>query len=215
MLKRETILIVDDHPVVQDGLRLLLGELLSQSECTAVDSREKAAALIDSHFDFDWILIDVNLPDGDGIELIKNLASKKITAFVIVLSSDSGPAVVDRALSHGANGFLSKSFNRSELARCLNAIRQGGIYIDAGLRRELNSYRQSILAEKTHIEANLTMRQRQTLIYLAQGYSNREIADCFDITESTVKSHVQALMALFEADNRTHCVSEASRLSII
>lgn len=211
----DKILIVDDHPVVLDGLRLLLGDLFTDAEFYMADSGRKVMDVLDQNHDLDWIFMDVNLPDADGIELLMLLKSKKTSANTIVLSSDSSPAIADRALKHGASGFLSKSFDRSELKQCIHSIGKGQIYLETGLRLELTNYRHSVLAEIQHIEARLTRRQRQTLIYLAQGYSNREIAMSFNITESTVKSHVKALMALFEADNRTHCVSEATRLSII
>lgn len=211
----DKFLIVDDHPVVLDGLRLLLGDLIPGATIITADSGQKAIELIEHHPDLDWILMDVNLPDADGIELIRQLESRKTIANVVVLSSDSSPAIADRALKQGASGFLSKSFDRSELQRCIQCVENGQKYLNDELRRELNNYRESILAVKQHIELSLTERQRQTLQYLAQGYSNREIATSFKVTESTVKSHVQALMALFEAQNRTHCVSEAVRLSII
>ncbi|MEM7257982.1 MAG: response regulator transcription factor [Pseudomonadota bacterium] len=211
----DKFLIVDDHPVVLDGLRLLLSDLLPGGEFITANSGRKAMAMADRNPDLDWIFMDVNLPDADGIDLLRQLESRQSTAYVVVLSSDNSPAIADRALNQSASGFLSKSFDQPELRRCIRTIERGQIYLDADLRLELNNYRESVLAEKKHIEASLTQRQRQTLLYLAQGYSNREIAKSFDVTESTVKSHVQALMALFEADNRTHCVSEAGRLNII
>ena len=208
-------LIVDDHPMVLDGLCLLLSDVIPSAEFVVADNGRMALDLVEKNYDLDWIFMDVNLPDADGIELLKQLRSRKITANVVILSSDSDPAIANRALNQSASGFLSKSVNRAELKQCLQTITDGHIYLQPKLRRELNHYRESVLVEKQHIEASLTERQRQTLLYLAQGYSNREIASNFSVTESTVKSHVQALMALFEADNRTHCVSEATRLGIL
>ncbi len=211
----DNFLIIDDHPVVLDGLRLLLGDLQPRAQFYTAFSGQQAINLVETQYDLDWIFMDVNLPDADGIELLQQLDSRKVTAYIIVLSSDNRPGVIDRALKQNASGFLSKSFDRAELRQCIETVESGQVYLAPELKRELNNYRKSILAEKLHIEANLTERQRQTLIYLAQGYSNREIARSFRVTESTVKSHVQGLMALFEATNRTHCVSEAGRLDII
>lgn len=210
-----SFLIVDDHPVVLDGLRMLLSELHPEGWFVTADSGRRAIELMEEHLDFDWIFMDVNLPDADGIELLKKFESRKSTANLIVLSSDNGPALADRALKQGASGFLYKSFDQNELSRCMQTIEKGKIYLEPDLHLKLTNYRESVLVERQHIEACLTQRQRQTLLYLAEGYSNREIANSFQVSESTVKSHVQALMALFEADNRTHCVSEANRLRII
>ncbi len=211
----DKFLIVDDHPVVLDGLGLLLRDLNPTSSFFTAFSGREAIDLVNENRDLDWIFMDVKLPDADGIELLSQLETRKITANIVVLSSDSSPSTIDRALQHSASGFLSKSFDRLELKQCIQDIKCGRIYLDAQLQVELNHYRQSVLAERQHIEASLTQRQRQTLFYLAQGYSNREIAGSIKVTESTVKSHVQALMALFEAHNRTHCVAEAMRLGIL
>ena len=206
---------IRDSPVVLDGLTMMLRDLLPQWEIfTAVDGCS-ARALVNRHQDFDWIFLDVNLPDVDGIKLLKEFDASKVTANVIVLSSDNNPAIVDSALSQNASGFLSKSFDNTELRACIDTIKHGQVYLAPEFQHELKYYRESVLAEKKHIEESLSIRQRQTLLLIAKGYSNREIACSFDIVESTVKSHIQALFLLFEADNRTHCVSEARRLNII
>jgi len=211
----ENILIVDDHPVVLDGLTMMLGDLIPEGELVTAFDGASACALLEKHQDFDWIFLDVNLPDVDGIELLKKFDARRVPANVIILSSDNNPAIVDRALSQNASGFLSKSFDGVELLACIDTVKKGQIYLAAEFQRELKYYRESVLAEKKHIETSLSTRQRQTLLLMAEGYSNREIANSFDIVESTVKSHVQALFLLFEADNRTHCVSQARRLNII
>ena len=215
VLEMETILIVDDHPVVLDGLVMMLRDQMPDGELITAADGCSARTLVARYQAFDWIFLDVNLPDDDGIELLKEFATCKVTANVIILSSDNNPAIVDRALNQNASGFLSKSFDSIELRACVDTIKQGKIYLSPEFQHKLDYYRKSILAEKNHIEESLSKRQRQTLLLMAEGYSNREIARSFGIVESTVKSHVQALFLLFEADNRTHCVSEARRINII
>lgn len=209
------ILIVDDHPVVLDGLVLILEELLPQSNIITAINGESACTLLDEHPDMDWIFLDVNLPDTDGIDLIKRFDDKKITANTIVLSSDNSPHMTDRALKQNASGFLSKSFSRSELRECIDVVKAGQIYLAPELQRELTNYRQTILMERQTVESMLTDRQFQTLSLLAAGYTNLEIARSCEVTESTIKSRVKLLMDVFNADNRTHCVHEARRLNII
>lgn len=215
MPNSEKVLIVDDHPIVLDGLRLLLSDVMNGPQVFTACSGSQALNVVENNKDIDWIFLDVNLPDIDGIDLMMSMESKKITANIVVLSSDSSPSVTDRALKHHANGFLSKSFVQSDLVDCIGAIEQGNIFLMPQLQPQLKSYRNSVLLEKQLIEAQISNRQMQTLKLLVTGNSNLEIAKSLGIVESTVKSHIHALMTLFNADNRTHCAAEARRLNIV
>lgn len=211
----EKILVVDDHPVVLDGLVLILSELMPHGVIFKATNGASARELVNAHRNLDWIILDVNLPDANGIELLAHFESMKLTANTIVLSSDSSPETADRALKQNASAFLSKSFERAELEKCIDTVESGQIYLAPELRRELNNYRKSVLAERRQVTSNLTDRQLQTLSLLAAGYTNKEIAHSCNVAESTIKSRVKLLMTAFDADNRTHCVFEAKRLNII
>ncbi|OED36572.1 hypothetical protein AB833_26610 [Chromatiales bacterium (ex Bugula neritina AB1)] len=212
---RMKILIVDDHPVVLDGLVLMLKELLNPAEILTAADGKRACELVNEHRDVDWIFLDINLPDIDGIDLLRQFDKKKITANTVVLSSSNDPGAIDKALKSNASGFLSKSFVRSELRKCIDAVQSGRTYLNIELQRELTSYRQCVLADRQYVESIMTDKQMQTLSLLAAGYSNREIAVSFEVTESTIKSRVKTLMTIFNADNRTHCVHEARRLGFV
>ena len=211
----EKILIIDDHPVVLDGITLSLDQVMNDAILITALNGADAREVVTNHKDIDWIFVDVNLPDTNGVELIKAFETMKVTANIIVLSSDDSPNIIDSALKQHASGFLSKSFNKNELQECFDTVEKGQIYLSKEHKQQLNIYRTSVLKEKQSIEENMSKRQFQTLQLLANGYSNQEIASSLNIVESTVKSHVHALMAIFDADNRTHCVSEARRLHII
>ncbi len=209
------ILIVDDHPVVLDGLVLILSDLIPQSEIVTACDGATACSLVDAHLDIDWIFLDINLPDINGIELLKQFDARRSTSHTVILSSDSNPKLIDDVLKHNASGYISKSFSRSELQRCISVIESGKTYLEEGLLSEVSHYRKFTLAERQRIECALTERQHQTLTLMATGYTNKEIAVSCNIAESSVKSRVKSLMELFRADNRTHCVHEARRLKII
>lgn len=215
MPNKEKVLIVDDHPVVLDGLSLILSDVMKGAQVFTASSGSQALSTVEVNKDIDWVFLDVNLPDVDGIDLIKSLESKKITANIVVLSSDSSPVITDRALKQHANGFLPKSFVQSDLLECISRIKQGKTYLMPQLQQQLKSYRNSVLIEKQLIETQISNRQMQTLKLLVMGNSNLEIAQSLGIVESTVKSHIHALMILFNADNRTHCAAEARRLNIV
>lgn len=211
----EKVLIIDDHPVVLDGITLSLGEVMNDAILLTALNGAQACDVVKKQKDIDWIFLDVNLPDINGVELIKAFEKMKVTANVIILSSDDSPSIIDSALKQHACGFLSKSFNKIELQKCIDTVERGQIYLSKEHQQQLKIFRVSVLKEKQSIEENMSERQFQTLQLLASGYSNQEIASSLKIVESTVKSHVHALMAIFDADNRTHCVSEARRLHIL
>lgn len=211
----EKLLIVDDHPVVLDGLATALMDLRPQiSIYKAVDGKS-AEALVNLHRDMDWIFMDFHLPDTDAIELMQNFENIKLTAKTVVISSDSQPDMIDKVMRISPSAFLSKSFNREELQECVETVEAGQVYLAPSLRRELTSYRRSILAEREKILLQMSERQLSTLTLIAAGYSNKEIATKSNVAESTIKSRVKALLVLFEAENRTHCVFKARRLGVI
>jgi len=210
-----SILIVDDHPVVLDGLVLILSELIPEAKIVSASDGENASALVDAHLDFDWIFLDIKLPDTSGLDLLKIFEEKKLTAHTVILSSDSDSNIIDKVFKQNASGFLSKSFTRAELQKCIEVVESGQKYLPTDLMRELSHFRKFALVERHRIESKLTARQHETLLLIATGYTNREIAESCNIAESTVKSRVKSLMELFDADNRTHCVHEAKRLSLI
>ena len=211
----ENILIIDDHPVVLDGLVLLLKSTFSIDQIHTALTAGEAIQIIKKFRNIDWIFVDVMLPDKSGIELLKEFKRLKTTANIVVLSSDSNPSIIDCALKSHANGYLSKSFKKDELDKCIHQIERGKVYLSHEHHHILQNYRNSVLKEKEHIEQKISSRQIETLMLMANGYSNQEIATSLNIVESTVKSHVHGLMTLFAADNRTHCVAEARRLHII
>ncbi len=210
----DNILIVDDHPVVLSGLQFALENAFAiQNTYTALNAAD-AIAIVRNNRDIDWIFLDVRLPDTSGLEVLKLLEDLKFTGYIVMLSSESSPSVIDIALKRQACGFISKSFKESDLKACIKTIQDGGVYLSTEDKINLQNYRASALKEKDHIRKNLSKRQNQTLQLMANGYSNKEIAASLNISESTVKSHVHALMSLFSADNRTHCVAEARRLHL-
>jgi len=215
MTEAETILIIDDHPVVLEGLSLMLKKIRHQATLLTAPNANEALELIAMNNDVDWLFIDINLPDMSGISLVKELRTMNILSNMILMSGEIEPAKVEEAMQLQINGILSKAFDRDMFAQCFTSIELGEVYMSQQHADELKYYKQSQLLEKQHLDKNISARQYQTLLMISKGFSNKEIAKHMGISESTVKSHVSALMALFEADNRTHCVSEAQRLSII
>lgn len=215
MSEAETILIIDDHPVVLEGLSLMLNEIRHQTTLLTASNATEALELIAMNNDIDWLFIDINLPDMSGISLVKKLRTMNVLSNIILMSGEIEPAKIEKAMDLQINGVLSKAFDRNMFAQCFTSIELGKVYMSQEHADELKYYQQSQLLGERRFDKEISTRQYETLLMISKGFSNKEIAKRMDISESTVKSHVAALMTLFEADNRTHCVSEAQRLSII
>ena len=156
----------------------------------------------------------MQLPGLNGIEFLGELRARRVPVPVVILSALESPAIIHRALSAGASGYISKTAPRDELVRGLRAIARAGHYVSPTLRRPLDNFRAGI----GPVEGGgitLTRRQRQILDLLASGRSNLDIAGRLSIAESTVKGHLATLYALLNAETRTACVAEARRMGLL
>ena len=215
MKKTEKILIIDDHPVFLTGIAALLERIIPCSEIVTASNGKDALLTIQDRPAFDWIFLDIILPDITGTDLLKKFLEIKLLANIIVVSSDDSAQLINDVIERRADGFISKQFNHKEFENCISTIEQGDIYLSMQHKQQLKNYREGVYAERNFVKNNLSERQKQALLMIAKGYSNQEISLQMKVTQSTVKSHVARLMDLFDADNRTHCVAEARRLGIL
>jgi DNA-binding NarL/FixJ family response regulator len=199
------VLSVDDHPLVREGIAAILEaepDLRLVAEATngrdAIQSFRKHRP--------DVTLMDLCMPDVGGTEAIARIRSEFPTARIIVLTNYAGDARVMGALKAGASGYLLKHTLRREL---LDAIRA----VHAGLRR-IPAEIATVIAEHAGDEA-LTARELDVLRQVAAGRSNKAIATDLEISESTVKAHLKAILAKLDADTRTHGVMIAVKRGII
>jgi len=212
---KEHILIVDDHPVVLDGIHLLLNTIRPEADFITTTSGLEALTTIQSTQRIDWMFVDINLPDIHGLDLLKAVKASKLTCKVIVLSSEMKIETIDQALLLGVDGVLSKSFSKKIFELCLMTIDLGKIFLTAEHANELKYYRDSLADADTPLIKEVTKRQHEILCLLDKGMPNKVISTQMGISESTVKSHVSSLMTTLEANNRTHCVVKAREKGII
>lgn len=210
----ERILVVDDHPIVLDGLLSMLETLRPAAELLTADCAADALSLT-GETKFDWIFVDLNLPDFNGLTLIEKLHEQDVAAKIVVLSSEIEPKTIHDALTLKVDGVMSKASNRIVFEQCLMTIDMGQIFLGEQHAHELQNYQQGLLFEKSQIESKLNLRQLETLQLLVRGLSNSDIAKRLKISESTVKTHVSILLNAFQVSNRTRCVAEARRLGIV
>jgi len=206
--------VVDDHPLFINGLRQYLSELETNVEITEAPTAVAAWEALREPIRFDFIFLDMQLPDADGMHFLVELKEKRINVPVLVISAREQPAWVHNALAAGAVGFLSKASPRLELKEALAALRSNSHYVSSHLLRPLDDYRAGLGAQPSG-QLRLTRRQQSVLTLIASGMNNNEISSELGISESTVKGHISTLFDIFNVQNRTSCVREAQKYGIL
>ena len=201
-----SVLIVDDHPVVRQGLRVLL-EVQDGIEVAGEAGDGDTALTLAAARAPDVILLDLKLPGRDGIAVLTELTASDSTARVLVLTSATDPASASLAMRSGAAGVLFKDVDPDALVRAIRAVHDGHLLLAPGAAGPLV---RSASATWGGIDA-LTSREREVLAELAQGRSNREIARALGVAEKTVKAHVSSVLAKLGVQDRTQAALLAVR----
>lgn len=189
------IVIVDDHPVVREGLNTFLALHDDMEVVGQAGSVAEALAVVPGLAP-DVVLLDLRLPDGDGLQAIPELLTLDPAPQVVVLTSFVDDDAVRRAIRLGASGYLVKHASPDRLLEGIRAAHRGEMPLDPSAARALASQRRDPLDD-------LTPREREVLEQLARGLSNRAIAAALYITEKTVKTHVSAVLAKLGVGDRT------------
>jgi DNA-binding NarL/FixJ family response regulator len=201
-----TCLIVDDHEVVREGLRLSLSRAPHIRVIGEAGDGESAVAMAERRLP-NVVIMDVRMPGMDGLEATKLLAEKVPASSVLIFTAYSERSLLSRGLDSGAKGYILKEAPHQTLLRAIEKVAGGEGYVDPALMP-------AFLTAKDK-EDMLTVREREILQLLADGMSNADVATKLFISQETVKSHVRHILAKLEADTRTHAVAIALRESII
>lgn len=205
------VLIVDDHPVVREGLRTFLElqpdlEFLGEA-ADGMEALDKVGQLLP-----DVVLMDLVMPRMDGITTIRQLRALSPSTRILVLTSFSEDDKVFPAVKAGAHGYLMKDVKPAELAEAIHSVYCG----EPSLHPEIAKKLMNQLAEGEEDEAkeNLTLREIEVLRLIAGGHSNKEIATALCISEKTVKTHVSNILQKLQLADRTQAALYAVRHKI-
>lgn len=195
------ILIADDHPLMRDGLRAAIAQ---EEDMEVVGEASDGAQAIERHraLQPDVTLIDLQMPNVDGLEAIQAIRAESPGALMVVLTTFPGDARVTRAMKLGAISYLLKSACREEILRAVRAAAAGHHMVAAEAAQSIANHLGS---------ESLTLRELSVLRLVAEGKSNRDIAQALNISEDTVKARMKSLMAKLDAEDRTHAVTIAIR----
>jgi DNA-binding NarL/FixJ family response regulator len=206
----ERILIVDDHPLVRDGLRSVIAVTFDGCEILEAASLAEALATLEKQSNFDLILLDLNIPDVKRLDGLRLLRSQYPILPVVMVSGAFDRSIVREALSAGAAGFIPKSMKRSAIVDALHRVVSGEIYVPHAIEDAPQDSQ-----EETDILAkidSLTPQQRIVLTHLVHGRLNKQIAHDLSVSMTTVKAHVSAILQKLGVFSRTQAVIMANRV---
>jgi DNA-binding NarL/FixJ family response regulator len=207
------ILLVDDHRVLRDGLKTWLEQeadmIVQGTAGTAVEGLVKAKGCA-----VDVALIDLSLPDHDGLWLIERLKEEAPHVAMIVLSMHDDEETVLKVLKAGANGYMTKSADPQEVLVAIRAVREGRSYVQKEIAPYLiGALRQQ--ADTSDGQLKLDEREREILRRAARGQSNQKIADDLFVSVSTIKASLRTVFRKLDVSTRTEAVLEAMRRGFI
>lgn len=203
---RIRLLVVDDHPVVRDGLVSILHEGEPDLEVVGEAGDGKEAVVLWRTLRPTVTIMDLQLPGQTGVEAIQAIRREDPEARILVLTTFDGDADIQRALEAGARGYLLKSVRRAILIEAVRAVAAGKRYLPPATAARLVEAMES---------ERLTPRELDVLKLLAEGQRNREIADALGLAEPTVKIHVNNLLRKLEAKDRTEATIIALKRGMI
>lgn len=199
------ILIVDDHPVVCAGLTSMLGTQAGLKVIGSAASGEEAIAWVNNAHP-DMMLLDLRMPGMDGMSVLHALQQIPKAPRVVVLTNSYKEEDIYRAIRAGAHGYLLKDTSESEMVAALFVVHQGKRYIPRHIAARL--------ADRM-MRADLTGRELQVLELLSEGATNKQIAKSLDISENTVRNHVNNIMEKLHVSDRTEAVTAAMRSGVL
>jgi len=203
------IIVVDDHPVVREGLVATLSDEKEFKVVGAVGSAEDALRLVAAQRP-DVILLDLELPAQSGLKAIPKLRTARPQSKILILTAYDTDERVIGALQAGAQGYLLKGASLEEIARAIRAVHAGGSYLDPRIAAKV------VGALNPHARAAaLSEREREVLRLVAGGQANKQIARTLGITERTVKFHVTSILTKLGAENRAQAVALATQRGLL
>ena len=207
------ILIIDDHPLVIDGIKTMLkDETYFHIEAAAKTGKEALSYLDGSSPDI--ILLDINLPDTDGLKLCELIRARSKTVKIIGLTYVNEAGIITQLIKRGANGYLLKNMEREELILAMNQVMDGIIYLSKAANEKIIQQLQPYDLSRKNIPA-FTRREKEILALLAEGLTSQEIAARLFLSNYTVDTHRKNMLQKFNVHNTTALLNVVRELRII
>jgi len=213
------LLIVDDHQILREGVKALIVQAAPSNTVLQANSCTQALSIVEAEHDLDAVLLDLSMPDMDGMKAITAFGKRRPDLPVIVLSASDDRQTIKEALSKGAMGYIPKASNPKTLLSALQFILDGNVYVPPLFFDRLAKDEENATIGRTrYLENNgfpLTERQIEVLKLIDVGLSNKAISRKLGLSEKTVKVHVTAILKSLNVGNRTQAVSVARQAKLI
>ncbi len=208
-----TILIADDHPLFREALRSAITRILPGAELREAEDANGLYAMVDAAPDADLLLLDLTMPGVQGLSALVHLRAQHPQLPIVMVSAREEPALMRRALDHGAMGFIPKSTDAAGIGEALRQVMDGERWAPASA---LAAARVADEGERDIARriSELTPQQFRVLQMLSTGQLNKQIAYDLGVSEATIKAHMTAILRKLGASNRTQAVLIAGRLAV-
>ncbi len=204
------IFIIDDHPMVLEGIKALLMNDNNYQIIGTADTAFAALHFLKQHTDVDVVLLDINLPDINGIELCTELTKEFPALRILAMSTFKEQSYISRMMENGASGYVLKSVSADELKKAIEHIYKGNIYLTNDIAQLMVQGQR----QKNKLPV-LTSREKEVLACIAEGLTNNQIAEKLFISPLTVDSHRKNLLAKFNVKNTAMLIKVAIESHLI
>lgn len=204
-----SVFIVDDHPVVAEGIHSLLNNEKGIKWSGHAITAAACCEFFETH-DVDVLLMDISLPDKSGIELCSEIKSKKPAVKILALTTLNQASYIEKMMKNGASGYILKNAGKDELLEAINTIAKGKIYLSDEVLEIMN-----YVEERKSTVPPLTRREKEILLLVSEGLTNNEIAAKLFVSPWTVDSHRKSLMTKFNVKNTALLIKYAFENGLI
>lgn len=207
------IIIADDHMMIREGLKQLLELDGTMKVIAEANDGEECLNLLNKKIHPDILLLDINMPKKNGIEVLEYIKQNKIPVKVLILTVHNEVEYLLKAVGIGIDGYLLKDSSYDELKEAIDVVISGNTYIQPSLLPALNESMEDYALDKEKIEC-LTKRELDVLRLISEGCSNKKISDELTISERTVKNHISHIFRKIDVEDRTQAAVFAIRNKI-
>lgn len=206
-----TIIIADDHPLFRDALRQAIEGMTTKFDVATAGDFDEAIGVIASASNVELVLLDLNMPGNKGFSGLMRIRADFPALPVVIVSAMEDPATISRSLEFGAAGYIPKSTDAGSIARAIETVLAGEIWLPADIDINADDTEFSDMLQRLQ---SLTPQQNRVLGMLGEGLLNKQIAYELSVSEATVKAHVSAVLTKLGVDSRTQAVIVLGKLGI-